>query len=292
MRRTQMMMALGTFVIRGRAGRADDGRSGDAERAGGPAGPREWQKGRARRHQDPADDSRLARADEGPLARVREPPSSAPAVRPAPTSASMSPEGRQRSDLVTAVPDGQNGAGSRVPIVLTAAGILKGSANTTVSCEAEVRGATKIRDIRVTAVKVGTLTTRQTVSPAASPAATTGSGKPVLISAKQGSPRDIVGGGTFQSVGSIPLSAGLWWIDRQGRRRRSERVRHRLRLPAHDRWGSGRRRRLGLRSAGPNPGDAVPFALVGIHEFASPGNVRWSVRAIRAIASATSSSTR
>jgi hypothetical protein len=178
----------------------------------------------------------------------------------------------KRSDLVTAVPKNDNGPGSRVPILLTAAGILKRSGNTTVTCVAEVGGATKIRDIRVTAVKVGTLTTRKTVTVASGPAATTGSGKPVVISAKQGSPRDIVGNGTYQQAAAVPLSAGLWWITAKG--------------VADEANASGTDfdcqlltggvlsdvAKFGLQSAGPNPGDAAPFTLVGIHDFASPGN--------------------
>ena len=112
------------------------------------------------------------------------------------------------------MPTNDDGAGSRVPILLTTAGILKHSANTIMSCEAEVGGATKIRDIRVTAIKVGTLTTRTTVSPAA----TTGSGKPVLISAKQASPRTIGGGSGYPVRRQGPAVFGPLVDHRQGRR--------------------------------------------------------------------------
>ena len=122
----------------------------------------------------------------------------------------------------------------------------------------------------MTAVKVGTLTTRQTVSPAASPATTTGYGKPVLISAKQGSPRDIVGNGFYQSVGSVPLSAGLWWITAKGVADEANASGTDFDCQLMTGGSLSDDARVGLRSAGPNPGDAVPFALVGIHEFASP----------------------
>jgi hypothetical protein len=173
-----------------------------------------------------------------------------------------------RTDLVTAVPVRQNGAGSRVPILLTTAGTLKRSGNTTVSCKAEVGSATKIRDIRVTAIKIGRLTTRTTVSPAA----TTGSGKPVVVSAKQGSPRDIVGNGNYQTVGSIPLSAGLWWITAKGVADEADTSGTDFDCQLLTGGSLSDNARFGLNSDGPNPGDAVPFALVGIHDSASAFN--------------------
>jgi hypothetical protein len=137
-----------------------------------------------------------------------------------------------RSDLVSAAPTWDHQEGSRVPILLTTAGKLRGSGSALLRCAGEVGGAVKIRDIRMHAIKVGTLTRRGTVTPAGAtvgPSATSGTGKPVVISAKQASPKSVNGDGAFHPVAQLPLSAGRW-VDRGEGCRVRRRHEHDLRV--------------------------------------------------------------
>ena len=176
-----------------------------------------------------------------------------------------------RSDLISAVPIWDDQEGSRVPVVLTTAGKLKGAGSALLRCAGEVGGAVKIRDIRMMAVKVGTLTTRSTATPAGAsvgPSATSGSGKPVVISAKQGSPKAVDGSGTFRPVANLPLPQGRWWIIAKG---------------VADSGVTSTTYRCGVNAGGDGDlvgfplgsqgetADAMPFAIQVVHDFAAPG---------------------
>ena len=121
-----------------------------------------------------------------------------------------------RSDRISAAPQRQNKDGSRVPVLLTTAGKLKGSGRAKLKCSADVGGAVKIRDIEMTAIKVGKLTTRSTLKPAVAPSGTSGSGKPVVISAKQSTASAVNGDGSWREVARVPISGGRWWIVAKG----------------------------------------------------------------------------
>jgi hypothetical protein len=176
-----------------------------------------------------------------------------------------------RSDRVTAAPTGQGLGGSRVPILLTTAGKLKGSGPAQLRCTAEVGAAVKIRDIRLTAIRVGTLTTRRTSVPAVArvgPSATSGSGEPLVISAKQGASASVDGDGTYQPVAALPLAAGRWWILAKGVGfGATADVSYRCRITA-----DGDADVIGLPIGSPGtPGAEAPFALQVAHDFAAPG---------------------
>jgi hypothetical protein len=177
-----------------------------------------------------------------------------------------------RKDVITAVPARQDGAGSRISILLTTAGQLKGSGTASLRCKGQVAGATKIRDIRITATKVGKLTTRSTVTPvgaAIGPAATTGSGKPVLISAKQPSARTVSGDGGYHPVTQLPLAAGRWWIVVKGVGDQASAGSGDYRCQVTT-GGLADEIQFPIQPVG-EPGDAQPFALVATHDFASSG---------------------
>ena len=185
-----------------------------------------------------------------------------------------------RSDLVSAAPTRDDQDGSRVPILLTTAGKLRGSGSAVLRCAAEVGGAVKIRDIRMTAIKVGTLTTRSTVTPAGrrvGTSATSGSGKPVVISAKQASPRSIDGDNVFHPVAQVPLSAGRWWIVVKGvADQGSTNATYQCGISA---GGDGDLIQFPIASPG-EPGDAEPFALQVVHDFASSGIARLDCKGV------------
>lgn len=177
-----------------------------------------------------------------------------------------------RKDVITAVPSVKGGAGSRVSILLTTAGKLKGSGSASLRCKGQVAGKAKIRDIRITATKVGKLTTRSTVTPAGrvGPAATTGSGKPVVVSAKQGSPRAVNGDGEFHPVTQVPLAAGRWWIVAKGVGDKASAGGFGYRCQVSTDGLLADEIQFPIGSAGQS-GDAQPFGLVTTHDFATSG---------------------
>ena len=113
------------------------------------------------------------------------------------------------SDEVMAAPTWAGRAGSRVPILLTVAGRLKSPGKARLRCGGETRPENVgIRDIRIMALKVGRLTTRRN----ASPARTTGSGSPRVISVSDQGGASIAGDDRYHDASTLALPAGRWWI--------------------------------------------------------------------------------
>ena len=177
-----------------------------------------------------------------------------------------------RSDLVSAAPAPENADGSRVPMLLTTAGKLRSSGSALLRCAAENGGTVKIRDIRMTAIRVGTLTTRSTVTPAGrriGPSATSGTGKPIVVSAKQASPRAVNGDAVFHPVAQLPLAAGRWWIVVKGvASDGTTESTYRCRVSA---GGDADVVRFPLGLSG-IPIDTEPIALQVVHDFGAPGS--------------------
>jgi|GEM_PF-3418218 len=114
-------------------------------------------------------------------------------------------------DLVKAVPAREDG-GSRVPIMLSVAGRLPSPAKARLRCYgAGAQSHVAIRDIRMTAIKVGRLTLQDGVGSGAK-RRTLGSASPRAISAKSIVGAFVHGTDTYQTVGSLDLPKGRWWV--------------------------------------------------------------------------------
>jgi len=111
------------------------------------------------------------------------------------------------ADQIVASPTWEDSAGSRVPILLTVAGRLNSPGKARLRCWGGLEhGDVRIRDVRISAIKAGRLTTRGS----SFSTKTTGSGSPRIISMKL-SPKIIAGDNSFHEVGQIDVPAGRWW---------------------------------------------------------------------------------
>ena len=114
----------------------------------------------------------------------------------------------KRSDHISAAPTPLQRDGSYVPVLLTLASRVKNPAKANLRCVGEEGGNVVIRSIRMTAMKTGKLSTRV----ASSPPTTTGSGMPVVLSAKYKGATPVLGDSTYRTVGKLGVGRGAWWF--------------------------------------------------------------------------------
>jgi len=175
-----------------------------------------------------------------------------------------------RADEVFATPAGDGRDGSRVPILLTTAGRLSSPGKAKLRCVLEVDspGQTRIRDIRITALRAGTLTTWEGVTVAK----TTGTGSPQVISLRMSSSESvtIAGDGADHHVGRLDLPAGRWWVVAKAVAVNSGGVSDDVSCRL-DVGGDFDDQRFHLSL--PSAGTLMPLALQAVHAFDSPGSV-------------------
>ena len=168
----------------------------------------------------------------------------------------------KRSDRVSATPGSGADAGFAVAMLLTVAGPLKDASRAALKCVGESPGV-QISDIKISAVRVGRLTTL-----GIGPAATSGSGKPVVISGRRADD-DVNGDGSYHSVATLPLPSGKWWIVAKavGLGTNDAGI-FSCRLTAgqdYDELHFGLKPRFG-------PSDTLPLGLQVVHRFGSAGS--------------------
>ena len=169
-----------------------------------------------------------------------------------------------RTDSVSATPVWQQRDGSHVPVLLTLAGRLSSPAKARLRCVGEEGGQVVIRSIRMTAMKTGRLTTRQTTSPSK----TTGSGAPVVVSSSSKAPKAVVGDGAYHQVSKLPVGPGAWWIVAKAvasNGNTTDDAACRLRA-----GGDFDLTQFGMSAQG-YAGDSVPIGLQVVHAFGAPG---------------------
>ncbi|MEA2026133.1 MAG: hypothetical protein U9O18_05535 [Chloroflexota bacterium] len=179
-------------------------------------------------------------------------------------------------DFIHASPARVDYGGSRVPILLTVAGRLKSPGKARLRCYgADKRDDVAIRDIRITAVRAGRLTLQDGMELVAK-RTTFGSGTPRIISARSVVGSWVTGSGSYQSVGSLALPKGRWWVIAKAVSFARgapgfESADYRCRLGAgvdHDDL------KFGLASTSPpSKGSRVPLGLQVVHWFRTPGGV-------------------
>ena len=177
-------------------------------------------------------------------------------------------------DFIHASPTRVNYGGSRVSILLTVAGRLKSPGKARLRCYgADKRDDVAIRDIRITAVKAGMLTLQDGMELVAK-RTTFGSGSPRIISARSVVGNWVTGNGTYQTVGSLDLPKGRWWVTAKAVSFAQgapgfESTDYRCRLVAgadHDDL------KFGLAStSSPSKNSRMPLGLQVVHWFRTPG---------------------
>lgn len=169
----------------------------------------------------------------------------------------------KRTDDSDASPGRKGTWRSRMPMLLSIAGRLETSGKAIVSCAGEVGGAVAIRDIRMTAIKAGTLTTS-----AYSPTKTTGSGSPQVVSQKGPALVSPWGSGSPQDVAWLGMpDKGRWWIVAKAVYQGGLTGAYGCRLEA---GGDFDEIQFTGAYAGKH-GDRLPLGLEVVHDFPGPG---------------------
>ncbi len=178
----------------------------------------------------------------------------------------------KRSDHISAAPTPLQRDGSYIPVLLTLASRVKNPAKANLRCVGEEGGNVVIRSIRMTAMKTGKLSTRV----ASSPPTTTGSGMPVVLSAKYKGATPVLGDSTYRTVGKLGVGRGAWWFVAKAVASNGNTTDDAACLL--DAGGDFDVVDFGMSAPG-YPGDSIPLGLQVVHVFDSPGQAVLSCKA-------------